>query len=359
MEKQKYWSPEQIDRTKAQYRMVIGERSNGKTTGVLGNILDWHVASNYGKAGAYIRRYKDDLRGIENITNGIVSLGWVRKRTKGRYNAVRYWRQAFRLCEMNTKGEVVKTCPNPFLYAFDLSTQERYKSQSFPACDIICFDEFMTRSFYLKDEFMLFQNLLSTIIRDRDSPVIYMLANTVNQYCPYFEEMGLTNVKKQRKGTIDVYEYGKSELKVAVERCEGISKKSDVYFAFDNPRLAMITKGEWEIDIYPHLPLKYKRKDRLFSYYMEFKGERLECEVVSVDDNLFTFIHRKTTPIVEKEYPVYSNRFDPRLNWSTSVYKPRNEIERFILSFFRDNKVCYQTNEVGEVVRNMLMDMER
>lgn len=359
MEKTKFWTPDAIDRTGARYRMAIGERSNGKTTGVLGRFLDHHVSSNYERACAYVRRYRDDLKGIGNVTNGIVSLGWVRKRTKGRYDAVRYWRQEFRLCKLSDRGEIEDTCPYPFMYAFDISTQERYKSQSFPACDLICFDEFITRSYYLKDEFVLFQNLLSTIIRDRDDPIIYMIANTVNKYCPYFEEMGLTNVKRQRKGTIDVYEYGRSGLRVAVEMCEGTAKKSDVYFAFDNPRLAMITSGDWEIDVYPHLPRKYLRKEVLFTCYFEFKGERLEGDVVVGDSDSFLFVHRKTTPIVEEEYPVYCNRFDPRPNWSRSVTRPRNDAERIVASMFRDGKVCYQTNEVGEIVRNMLMDMQK
>lgn len=357
--KDKYYNTKEIDKTGARYRMVIGERSNGKTTAVLGLILKMFCDSGFKNCGAYIRRYRDDLKGIENVTNGIVSLGWVDKFSKGRYNSVRYWRQAWKLCRLNEKGELMETCPNPFMYAFDISTQERYKSLQFPLCNIICFDEFMTRQYYLKDEFILFQNLLSTIIRDNDTPIIYMLANTVNKYCPYFEEMGLVNIKKQKKGTIDVYEYGKSNLKVAVEYCEGISKKSDVYFAFNNPRLSMITTGDWEIDIYPHLPLEYQKKDKLFSYYMDFKGELLECEVISIDDNLFTFIHRKTTPIKEQYYPVYSNRFNSKLNYSTSIYKPRNNTEKFILSQFRDNKVCYSTNEIGELVRNALMDMEQ
>jgi hypothetical protein len=54
----------------------------------------------------------------------------------------------------------------------------------------------MTRSGYLGDEFVKFCNLLSSLIRDRKDCVVYMLANSVNKYCPYFEEMGLEDVDK-------------------------------------------------------------------------------------------------------------------------------------------------------------------
>ena len=39
---------------------------------------------------------------------------------------------------------------------------------------------------------LFFMNVLSTIIRDRENIKIFMLGNTVNKYCPYFDEMGLT-----------------------------------------------------------------------------------------------------------------------------------------------------------------------
>ena len=32
----------------------------------------------------------------------------------------------------------------------------------------------------------------------------------------------------------------------------------------------MVTSGVWELDIYPHLPIKYNPKDVLFTYFIEF-----------------------------------------------------------------------------------------
>jgi hypothetical protein len=45
-------------------------------------------------------------------------------------------------------------------------------------------------------------------VRDRDDVVIYMLANTVNKYCPYFSEMGLGDVDKIPQGELRVYNFG-------------------------------------------------------------------------------------------------------------------------------------------------------
>ncbi|MGC5276152.1 hypothetical protein ACPXAM_23725, partial [Escherichia coli] len=88
----------------------------------------------------------------------------------------------------------------------------------------------------------------------------YMLGNTVNKYCPYFAEMGLEHIPKMTQGTIDVYAYGNSDLTVAVEYCKSpdskVKEASHKYFAFNNPKLEMITGGAWELNIYPHLPYK-------------------------------------------------------------------------------------------------------
>ena len=125
---------------------------------------------------------------------------------------------------------------------------EHDKSTSYPDITIIVYDEAISRDGYITDEFVLFCNVLSTIIRQRDDVVIYMLGNTVNKYCPYFVEMGLTDVKNMKEGDLQVYSYGDSRLKVAVQFTDSISKKgkaSDVYFAFNNPKLQMITgKGQ-------------------------------------------------------------------------------------------------------------------
>ena len=96
----------------------------------------------------------------------------------------------------------------PFAFGFAITSQEHDKSTSYPNVRTILYDEFLTRNAYIPDEFVLFCNVLSTVIRQRDDVKIFMLGNTVNKYCPYFKEMGLNNITKQKQGTIDIYKYG-------------------------------------------------------------------------------------------------------------------------------------------------------
>ena len=214
---------------------------------------------------------------------------------------------------------------------------------------------------------MLFCNVISTIVRHKTEvhgqPVqIFLCGNTVNKYsCPYFNEMGLNHVKQMQPGAIDVYTYGdnpKKILRVAVEYVKPMKqgKESDKYFAFDNPKLNMITGGAWEINIYPHCPCKIRPKDVLFTYYIVFDGEVLTCQVVQSDNLFFTFIYHKTTELKELDDDlIFTTDFDARPNFRRKITKPRSELERKLAEFFVKDKIFYDSNETGEIVRNYLI----
>ena len=202
-------------------------------------------------------------------------------------------------------------------------------------------------------------NVLSTIIRQRNNVTIYMLGNTVNKYCPYFKEMGLGHIEDMEAGKIDVYTYGNSKLKVAVERTKNHNiqgRKSDVYFAFDNPSLEMITGGAWELDLYPHCPRKYVDEDIVFKFFLVYNDQILQGEVVELDDCSFIYFHRKTGDIRHPDRDlIFSEEYDPRPNYVRNLRRSSLEAVRRISLFFRDSKVFYQDNDVGEIVRNYIM----
>lgn len=360
MMKQKFYSYKAIDSKNAQYNMIIGERSNGKTYGALKKIIA-NAAQN-GKQGAIIRRWQDDFTGKRgaNMFDALVQNGEIEKITGGMWSGVYYWGSRWYFCKWDENQKRVNA-EQPFCYGFSLSSMEHDKSVSYPNITIIVFDEFLTRSMYIPDEFVIFQNVLSTIIRHRTDVKIYMLGNTVNKYCPYFKEMGLSHVKDMAQGKIDVYTYGDTGLRVAVEYCAATKngKGSDVYFAFNNPRLKMITGGNgtgaWEIDIYPHCPIKYRPADIVFTYFIKFDGSVLQCEIINRDGNAFTFIHPKTTPLKDAQHDlIYDTEYHAAPNYRRRITKPVLPVEKKIAYFFQTDKVFYSDNETGEIVRNYL-----
>ena len=342
----KYYNTHRIDSYDAHYNLILGERSNGKTYAIL-NKMVLNYAKN-GKQSALIRRWEEDFKGKRGsvMFSSLVENGVISKATK------------WYLCRYDEKGNR-ETDVIPFCYGFSLTSMEHDKSTSYPDINLILFDEVTTRNGYINDEFVLFMNVISTIVRLRNDVKIYMCGNTVNKYSPYYAEMGLTNIQKMKPGDIDIYTYGDSPLKVAVEFADSPAKNkpSNVYFAFNNPKLSMITgKGNvWEMEIYPHCPIKYQPKDILYIYFIQFDGNLLQCEIINKDDIFFTFIHRKTTPLKDNGISlIYSPDISEKPNYRRRITRGFSELEKLIASFYEKEKVFYQDNEVGEVVRNYI-----
>lgn len=353
----KFYSLRKILQHNATYNIIIGERSNGKTFAVHEHALKefWE----HGGQLAVIRRWQDDYTGKRGSTmfDGIVNAGVVERVTGGEWTGIYYFSSRWYLCRYEDNKRVAME--TPFAYGFAITSQEHDKSTSYPMVKTILFDEFLTRTAYIPDEFVLFCNVLSTIIRQRDDVQIFMLGNTVNKYCPYFKEMGLKHVQDMKQGAIDIYKYGDSKLTVAVEYCKPNSdsgKPSDFYFAFDNPKLNMITGGAWEIDVYPHCPCKYRPKDIMFLFFICFDTNVLQCEVVRDNKGYFLFIHEKTTEIKNPDRDlVFSlTEWSHARNKRRNILKPEDELGVKIAWFFKHGRVFYQDNEVGEIVANYL-----
>ncbi len=361
-EQPKFYSLCNILEKHADYNIIFGERSNGKTYAVLAYGIERYLQT--GEQMCYIRRWREDLRGkrAENLFANHTANGFIERVTKGKYNEVLWFSGKWFLSFYNEQTGKRTPDTTPFCFGFSLSEQEHEKSSSYPNVTTCVFDEFLTRRYYLPDEFMLFMNLLSTIIRQRDNVRVFMLGNTVNKYCPYFTEMGLKQVPFMEQGTIDIYRFGEHGAVVAVEYCDTVVKQkaSNKYFCFDNQNLQMITGGKWELAIYPHLPMKYKPCDVMFVYYIVWNDVILQANIVNVDGNDFTYIHNKTTPIKDTENSlIYSLEVNGKPNYHRRLISTATEIDRKVSAYFGRDKVFYQDNEIGEMVRNYIMTSNR
>ena len=372
-EKPKYFTLDEIKKKKAHYNVIFGIRSNGKTYSVLLESLDNFANSNNMNQTAMMRRYLDDIMPSKmgTIFNGLVKNGEIEKRFRknDQWTYVKYYMRKFFLAKkvtrtLNDGREVTEevVCERPFMYVFAITEEEDYKQNSFPDINLIIYDEFIARTGYVKGEFIMFMNLVSTIKRDRQDVVIYMIGNSISYTCPYFLEMGLKHIRQMKQGQIDLYSYGDTELKVAVQYAEPAKKiksKRDIdpYFAFDNPRLKMITTGDFELDVHPHCPYSYTPKDIKYIFFIVFESMIYQGEIVRFNHQWFLFIHRKSTPI---KYPdkdrIYQAETDVRWNYHRHLTKALNidEIGQKIALLFINDKVFYQDNQVGEDIRNYI-----
>ena len=162
------------------------------------------------------------------------------------------------------------------------------------------------------------------------------------------------------EGKIDIYHYGNSNLVVAVERTDTAKKtkgkKSDVYFAFENPRLKMLTEGDYMLGLYPHAPFRWLPKEVKFIYFIVFDGEIFQCEIIKHGNDWITFIHEKTTPIKDPDKAlIYQQEIDHRKNYARRILHPVNEVQNAVARFFVKEKVFYQDNRVGEQINQYLL----
>lgn len=353
-----YYSLKNILKNKAVFNVIFGERSNGKTYATLKHGLEQYFKD--GSQLAYVRRWKEDITGKRGqaVFSALIENNEIEKLSGGKFTGIHYYTGKFFLCNYDN-GKPIYSDSDVLGFLFALTDVEHDKSTSYPKVTSIIFDEFITNRLYLPDEFVIFMNVISTIVRRRENVTIYMLGNTVNKYCPYFSEMGLNNVQDMEQGTIDLYSYGESGLTVAVEYCktskENQLKESKKYFAFNNPKLQMITGGAWELAIYPHLPMKYKPIDVLLTYYIEFSDNIYSCEIIEKDGVTFTYIHQKTTPIKDVDNSIiYCLDHNPKMNYNRNILAPVTNIQKKIAWYFKTHNVFYQNNSIGDGVANYL-----
>ena len=95
-------------------------------------------------------------------------------------------------------------------------------------------------------------------------------------------------------------------------------------------------------------------------YFIEFNDTLFPYTTLFRSGVVFTFIHIKTTPIRKPEtHIIYSLEYHAEHNYNRSIYKPTNKIQSKIEWFFKNDKVFYQDNNVGDAISNYLKNCKK
>lgn len=351
----------------AQYYIAYGERSNGKTYSALSYALENFVER--GEQFMYVRRLSESLRSqyMRLLFEGLRSTGELQKQlNKAGYDGLEFYSGCFWPQLQNEKGRLIRT-NRPAGFTQSINTWETAKGGSIPDATTMIFDEFLTRKSYLPNEPILFENLVSSLVRLRDNVKIIMLANTVSWQSPYFTEWGINHVRGQKQGTYDVYQTGDGRRKIVVCYTEHKSAKpSDVYFNYDDSRSRMIMEGTWETAMYPRIPenLDGWTKGEP-SYISTIDGWCVKLEPCQTPDGMpVLLIWDCNRTLVTSEWPyvdqrykdriIYTDCFYPAANVKLAMTKHTDNYTKFILKCFKEGRVFYANNTVGENVRNYL-----
>lgn len=379
--KKKYWNGRQVlkENPHARYIFALGGRSCGKTYSTLRIALE-DVVDGKGMF-AYIRRHRENIKqakikelfgpqDIEGITNG-------------RYNRINYWQGFFYFEKWEPDEEtgiMVRTLkdPEPIGVAVSINTWEGDKGQDIGAAHggfkNIIFDEAVTGQTYLTDEFQKFKNVISSLVRDRtdQDTKIWLLANPLSKWCPYFAELGISKEMRKEPGHRYTISYPDTEMQTVFEYIAGnedagITKDSvyDTFFAFPNSssKSKSITSGFWELDDAEHLPSQvYKNSTKCKEVFMYFDEDWIRGEVM----RYFSDIQKKNVYYINwtpsrkpkpKEYYFILHAIpDP---YAIVGVRTGHPLAQLLNDCYKRGQVYYSDNATADMVHGFLKEADK
>ena len=333
-----YYDISEMLKTNAEYMMLLGQRSNGKSYQVKKTVLEDFYFNE--TKFIYLRRWKADIKQKE-VSTYFDDIP-IAKYTNREYNSVRAMNGFIYLCKIEDgliveKREMGRYCA--------LNEYERYKSQVFMNYKNIVYEEFITDSIYLNDEPKLLQQFVSTVAR-LDKIRVFLIGNTLTRVCPYFHEWCLENVLKQKQGTIEIYKYHMEdnvEVKIAVEYCANTNNKNTMFFG---QAAKQIVTGEWDVKEVPKLPRQLYEYEKVYEVMVVYQAFKFVLELL---------IEPKEGGVIIFVYPYTSNRKIQRVITDEFSDKPYisskldidKKPELLMLKALRMDKVCYSDNLTG------------
>ena len=344
--KQRFVKRSTIEHIQADYIILLGQRSNGKSFAVKESVLI-DAYKNKNEFG-YLRRYDEDTKDymIVEYFNDFVP-DKILEITNGEFDSISVYRKAiyFSCTDPDTNKPVrMQKIGN----VFSLATYERYKSRMFPNITTLIFEEFITDNYYLPQEHKKLFNLVSSIARLRKIKV-YCIGNTISRVCPYFSNWQLVNIPKQKMGTVELYKVKDTDtnttVTIAVYLTDTMRFNSGMFFGNS---AKSIVSGMWETDEHPQMNGKKDDYEVIYTMVFVYETNMFLCEFLQSkkDFNNYTwFISPKNTPI-QKDTRIIANKyiFNPL---ATIGFKPLNRKEQIIFQYLRDKKICYSDNLTG------------
>lgn len=356
MAKPNYYQVDEILKCNAQYLIVYGGRSNGKSYAVK-HYCCKQAFDDSKKKFIYLRR-----RDMESATASVLSY----------FNDVDlkkcFGKNAKEIVVKSKRIYVVMTDPDNekkvidrihIGYVCNLAGYSHTCGENYDDVANVIFEEFISRESYLKDEPNTLVDFVSTVARLRNIRV-WLLGNTITRFCPYFNEWELKGINKQEPNTIDLYRIrsGRTDsngneiiVHIAVERTPEISNDSKMFFG---KRAKMIAKGEWQADEKPHLPRRIETYISMYQFVAKALNFMFWCQFLydPETNGCFWYIEPKTTPIKENTR-VCSDTFNPS-PWYTTGLIPLTPEENDLFKELLNEKVVYSDNLTGTEFKQAL-----
>ena len=356
-----YYNLDNIDKENANFNLIYGERSNGKSYQVkhkkaIEPYLNSLVEDSINKRNRFmlIRRWKEEIK-PEKIEQYFLDVD-IYKLTKGKYNCISLYKGKLWLSVYDPEGKPQLKRGDYIGYVVALSTEQTYAGASYLDVKNMIFEEFMARGVYLPKEPDKLMNLYSTVDRKRGTTRLWLVGNTISRICPYIEDWGLHEIlSEQKQGTIVTTfvptgafdEEGKPEVvKIACEYCKSTGTSSHVIGKHKD----MLNSGSWQSDPQPHLPESYNNYDMKFRMMFKYGSFKWIAEFLFDEETQdYCWYIYPYKGEIKDDILVISDEVKFNKYWQRSVYNPdiNNPALKKILSTFRENKIFYASDLCG------------
>lgn len=354
------------------YNICLSKRGKGKTT----TLLAWALCLNacYGIIPQYIRQRKEHISPTYagKLFDTINSMGWIPIITNGKYNYItrpnksRAWHYA----NVDAEGVITDVCDNAVVSMLCVQNSLDYKSgYEAPHGDFILFDEFITTKGYLYDEFSLFQQLLSTIIRLRDTAHIYLCGNTIDPYCDYFNEFDIVDIiptlayndHRHLKTVDDITGIATTlhiySLPAPSEEHEKINLK---YFGWRNRGNIAITAkgGMWSIRCYPKPP-KGSNYTILGKRQIYHSKKYITAEYRQDENGVLSAVlyedERNNGVILLTTDTEFNANFSPSIRYGYGY----SRTDYLLFKLLELNRVYYANNSIGSLFNSYIKSIQQ
>lgn len=352
-----HYNIDNIDKKDANFNLIYGEKSNGKSYQVKHKKAVEHYLKT-GRRFILLRRWREDISNLW-IEQYFADVD-VAKLTNNKYNCISQYRKVlyFSIYDENT-GKTQRI--EKIGYVMSLSTEQHMSSASFLDVDIIIFEEFMERGTYIPHEPDRLMIFYSTIDRKRGTTKIYMVGNSISRVCPYIKEWGLDNIfRNLKQGEIEVKEIQNEEnkVKIAIEYCKSSGGKT---MAIGNAS-SMVDKGSWQTFPQPKLPKSYNEYNVLFRFGFQYKGFRFLCDYLEdkvLHETIF-FIYPHQKEFRENIF-VFSDEIRVSSYWQRDIYNIsiKNDKLRNLFMKFKENKIFFSSDLCGTDFKQVIDFMIR
>ena len=348
-----------ILKTKSEYNMIIGQRTNGKSYAVkyvsiyeAFNKKDFLTGEKLTRYEiGYGRRWKDELKSgdIEKYFADVP----IKEITKGKYDKIKKYKDDLFFYTTDKEGKDIKGEHAGNVFA--LTSCTHYKSLTYPKIRNYIFEEFITNMYLPKDVENL-ESIISTIARC-DFIRVFLIGNTINRVCPYFREWELKNALTQKQGTIDIYKkpvtrfnyetnrFEEIEIKIALERCGAVEARGVMAFG---QRAKSINGGEWECNVYPHLIGNLEEYQIIYKILYKYSDFKFIINLLRNRDTRETTIY--VYPYTKQRSPIQrlvSDEYNTS-RFCTAYLTPLTKYDKLIIDLINDGKVCFSDNLTGE-----------